>query len=159
MSLPATMPGQSGTPRYTVAICKGSALVPETKALLRAWRPGEALGELADRVLRDNLLGKTTAYRARDIVRRVFARRFLAPTSSPAKHLKHLVVRRRVDQPFADLCLLYAARRDDLLRDAIVRLYWPAIAEGRLTLAVQDAVIFLRQAEGDGRIPQPCPNR
>jgi hypothetical protein len=54
-----------------------------------------------------------------------------------------------------DLCLLYAARHDDLLRDAIVSLYWPAIAEGRLTLTAEDAVAFLRQAEADGRIPEP----
>ena len=54
---------------------------------------------------------------------------------------------------FSDLCLIYAARNDDLLRDAIVDLYWPALAEGRLTLSPTHVVEFLREAERDGRVP------
>jgi bacteriophage exclusion system BrxA-like protein len=62
------------TPRYTIAICKGSALVEETKTLLRAWLLNESIGDFQSRVLREDLLGRATAYRVKDIVRRVFAR-------------------------------------------------------------------------------------
>src|SRR5262249_48574056 len=102
----------SGGGHYTIAVCKGSALLQETKVLLRAWQPNESLSEFRDRVLREDLLGKMTAYRVNDIVRRVFARRFLRPDLPPARLLKQLVERDYPDQLFSDLCLVYAARSD-----------------------------------------------
>lgn len=141
--------------RYTIAVCKGSALLGETKALLRAWQPTETIEEFRDRVLRDDLLGKTTAYRADDIVRRFFARRFLVPAGRPALLLKRILRRSGSGALLSDLCLLYAARQDTLVRDAIVRVYWPAVSEGRLTLGSREVLTFLRHAEGNGRIPEP----
>lgn len=141
--------------QYTIAICKGSALLEETKVLLRAWKPAESSNEFSDRVLREDLLGRMTAYRARDIVRRVFARRYLRPDNRPAVLLKRLLERGQSAQLFSDLCLLYSARNDDLIRDAVTHLYWPALSEGRLRLFPTDVVEFLRQAERDGRTENP----
>jgi len=63
----------------TVDLIKESrlgTLLEETRVLLRAWKPPEPSNEFSQRVLREDLLGRMTAYRARDIVRRVvFARR------------------------------------------------------------------------------------
>jgi len=89
--------------RYTIAVCKGSAFLEETKALLRAWHPGEPTTEFRHRVLRQDLLGRMTAYRASDIVRRVFAWRFLRPDNRPAILLKRLLGRGQVGQVFSDL--------------------------------------------------------
>lgn len=141
--------------RYTIAVCKGSALLNEMKTLLRAWQPAESVTEFRERVLREDLLGRMTAYRASDIVRRVFAWRFLRPDNRPAVLLKRLLERGQTGQLFSDLCLLYAARNDDLLRDAIAQLYWPAASEGRLILNPMHVVEFLREAEREGRIPEP----
>jgi hypothetical protein len=141
--------------RYTIAVCKGSAFLEETKTLLRAWYPGETASEFRDRVLREDLLGRRTAYRTSDIVRRVFAWRFLRPDSRPAILLKRLVERGQPGQIFSDLCLLYAARNDDLIRDAVTRLYWPALSDGRLNLSPAYVVEFLRQADRDRRVPEP----
>ena len=142
-------------PRYTIAVCKGSALLDETKTLLRAWRPGESIHDFSARVLRDDLLGKSTAYRNRDIVRRVFARRLLLPDSKPARLLKHFLARASSAQVFSNLMLVYAARQDDLLRDVIAELYWPSFREGKLSLTTKHVIALLRDAEGDGRIPEP----
>jgi len=139
--------------QYTNTISKGSALLEETKILLRAWQPAESLDEFCGRVLREDFLGKMTAYRARDIVRRVFARRYLRPDNQPALLLKRLLEGSHSGQLFSDLCLLYASRNDDLIRDAVTHLYWPAFSEGRLTLSPAYVVDFLRQAERDARIP------
>ena len=140
---------------YTIAICKGSALLEETRALLRAWKPSESSNEFSERVLREDLLGRMTAYRAREIVRRVFARRYLRPDNQPARLLKRLLEGGQPGQLFSDLCLLYSARNDDLIRDAVIHLYWPALSEGRLTLVPTHVVEFLRQAEREGRIEDP----
>ena len=140
---------------YTIAICKGSAMLDETKILLRAWHPGESTSEFRDRVLREDLLGRMTAYRASDIVRRVFAWRFLRPSNKPALWLKRLLGKGKSGQLFSDLCLLYAARNDELIRDVVARVYWPALSEGRITLSPEYIVEFLRQAEREGRMSNP----
>jgi hypothetical protein len=140
---------------YTIAISKGSALLEESKALLRAWRPEESTREFRDRVLREDVLGRMTARRATDIVCRVFARRFLRPNDRPAFLLKRLLAKKQSGQLFADLCLLYAARNDDLIRDVVTHVYWPALSDGRLTISPPYLVEFLRQAERDGRMSEP----
>jgi|SRR5215831_361747 len=140
---------------YTIAISKGSALLNEMKALLRAWTPGEPLKEFSERVVQKDVLGKTTAQRANDVVRRVFANRFLVPDQAPAKYLHRLLQGNKSGQVFSDLCLLYSARNDALLRDVIVSGYWPAVAEGHLFLTPKEVVQFFRKAEEQGRIPRP----
>ena len=147
--------GTSEAVRYTIAICKGSALLEETKTLLRAWSATESPKQFSERVLREDLLGRMTAYRARDIVIRVFAKRYLRPSQAPAMLLKRLLERNHSRQLFSDLCFLYAARADDLIRDTVTQLYWPALTSGRLTLHPEYVVEFLRQAEREGKIPEP----
>lgn len=141
--------------QYTIAICKGSALLEETRALLRVWKPRESFNEFSERVLREDTLGRMTAYRAKDIVQRVFARRYLRPDNHPALFLKRLLEGGQPGQLFSDLCLLYSARNDDLIRDVVTQLYWPALSEGRLALAASHVVEFLRHAEREGRIEAP----
>jgi len=82
-------------------------------------------------------------------------RRFLRPGNKPATLLKRLLKHGQPGQLFSDLCLLYAARSDDLIRGAATRLYWPALSDGRLGLSPAYVVEFLREAERDGRIPEP----
>ena len=72
---------------YTQALSKGGALLPESRTLLCAWRPGEPGAEFAKRVLREDILGRATARRVLDIVR-VFTLCFLTPTDAPARHLR-----------------------------------------------------------------------
>jgi hypothetical protein len=140
---------------YTIAICKGSALLDETRALLRAWQLDENLAAFDARVLRQDILGKTTACRTRDIVRRVFAHRYLRPDDHPARHVKRLLASLGPGPWFGDLCLLYAARADRLLRDIVVEFYWPAVEQGRLTILPPAVVAFLREAQRQGRMRKP----
>jgi hypothetical protein len=140
---------------YTIAVSKGSALIDETKALLRAWEPAESLADFRRRIVRGDLLGKMTAQRADDVVRRVFAPRFLLPSDGPARQLKRLVESGQANALVVELCLLYAARQDALLRDAIVEVYWPVANTGQLVLSPRDIITFLHQGELNGRIPEP----
>ena len=146
--------------RYTITICKGSSLLNETRLLLGAWRPGEPLKVFHDRVLQSDLLGKTTARRAEDLLRRVFERRFLQPTDQPARMLRRLVgsgpgMIPSVRRIFADLCLLYSARLDGLLRDVITEVYWPAARAGQLPFGKRDVLVFIDEAEQAGRVASP----
>ena len=141
--------------RYTIALCKGAALVDETRTLVQHWTPGEEVGHFVDRVLHDNLLARSTAYRTKDIVRRVFARRFLVPTDAPARRLKGLMDNGLPRKVFAEVLFLYAARADHLLYDFTTEVCWPACRRGRSVLTTDDVVAFLAEATARGRIELP----
>lgn len=140
--------------RYTPALLKGRGLTGEMRTLLRAWQPGESEASLARRALAEDLLGKATAKRARDIVH-VFARRLLIPTDAPAQHLKPLAHSDGPRQVLNDLLFYYSARCDALMWDFTVERYWPAARDGRLSLANVAADDYLWEAEQDGRIAGP----
>ena len=139
---------------YTQALSKGGALLAETRILVQAWHPGEPNAAFAERVLREDLLGRATARRVLDIVR-VFTLRFLTSSDAPARHLRRLVVNDASRQIFNDVVFYYTALQDDLLRDFILLHYWPAVREGRLTISNQDVRHLILEAEQDGRIRTP----
>lgn len=140
--------------QYTIAISKGSALVDEMKVLLTAWQPGEPVDGFCDRVVRDGIIGKGTARRARDVVRRVFANRFLLPEDYPARHMKRLMESGASSRLIADLAMLFTARSDLLVRDVITQVYWPSAREGRLYLSAGDITVFIQEAEASGRVKE-----
>lgn len=139
--------------RYTNTISKGSALLTEMLALFQAWTPQTSLDDFEKQVLESGLLGTATAQRNRDLVRRVFARRFLRQQPPAAIYVKQLAGKDR--RLFSDLCLLYSARADTLLYDLITNLYGRFASEGRGLLTASDVVSFLRDAETTGAIPEP----
>lgn len=142
------------TAHYTQALAKGGALLPETRSLLRAWRPDESRGEFTERVLRDDVLGRVTAHRVRDLVR-VFTLRFLQPDDTAARHLQRCVEPDAPRQVFSDLVFFYTAQQDDLLRDFTVQRYWPTVRAGALGIRNEDVQRLIAEAHRDGRIRAP----
>src|SRR5207245_5124727 len=122
--------------RYSIAICKGAGLVSETRHLIEHWWPGENVDTFVRRVQEEDLLGRYTAYRSRDIARRVFARRFLLPTDRPAWMLKRIADRRLPPKIFTEMLFLFACRTDALLYDFTCWGYWEAVGRGRTRLTV-----------------------
>jgi hypothetical protein len=143
------------TERYTIRICKGTALLPETRVLLQEWQPGDTRSDLAQRTLENDLLGKSTAHRVNDIVRKGFAPRFLLPDPRAARYVKRLLEKRPNSDWFGNLCLLHAARADMLVRDAVTVLLRRACDEGRLALSVDAVISFLCESEEQGKMTTP----
>jgi len=141
--------------RYTIAICKGAALLDETRTLLGHWRLGEPYEDFAHRVEKDGLLGKATACRMRDIVRRVIIPRYLKPDDRPARVIKAALKANVQPAVFKELVLLYSARKDTLLRDFVLREFWPSIRRGKLFLDVASVLSFFSEALTDGKIGKP----
>jgi hypothetical protein len=141
--------------RYTIAICKGAGLVGETHQLIKHWRPGEEVKAFVQRVQEEDLLGRYTAYRARDIARRVFARRFLIPSDRPARMLKRIVDSGLPRKTFTEVLFLFACRADALLYDFTIQCYWEAVQRGRTHLTNADALAFFADALATGYIPRP----
>jgi len=148
------MPAGGETPnkRYTTAISKGAGMIDEVRRLLGHWRPGESLDAFVDRVKDDGFLGAATAYRTQDIVRRVFAPRFLRPTDKPARILKRILEAGLPGRTFTELLFVFTARSDPLIYDFTVREYWPAVRRGRPVLGTDAVLGFLSEATVDGRL-------
>lgn len=138
--------------KYSVAISKGAAMIEETRRLLEQWRPEETLDEFTRRVQEEGLLGNSTAYRTRDLVRRVFAPRFLKPSDKPARILKQVLASGLPGRVFSELLFVFAARQDSLVYDFTIREYWPASRRGRAIMDTDSMLSFLSEAHYDGRL-------
>ena len=66
------------------------------------------MNAFVQRVQAEDLPGRYTAYRAHDIARRVFARRFLIPSDRPARMLKGIVDRGLPRKTFTEMLFLFA---------------------------------------------------
>ena len=97
---------------YTARAIKATALLEETRALLRAWQPGESPADLRNRARREDLLGKATSTRRDDIVQSAFIDRFLIDGNEPAASLRSLLEQRGNGPWFKQLCLLAATGAD-----------------------------------------------
>jgi hypothetical protein len=137
---------------YSTMIAKGAAMIEETRRLLEYWHPEENLDEFAKRVQRDGLLCNATAYRTRDLVRRVFARRYLRPTDKPARILKAVLSRGLSGRVFTELVFIFAARQDPLVYDFTTREYWPAVRRQRITIDTGIVLSFISEAYFNGRL-------
>jgi hypothetical protein len=142
-------------PPYSIAICKGAALLDETQNLLRFWKPGESSEAFAQRALARGVLSSATAYRARDIVKRVFVRRYLTPNDVAARWMKAVLDAGLSRKTYIELLFLFACRCDPLVHDFTVRGYWPACRRNRAGLSNEDVVSFIDDAAEHGRIPKP----
>jgi Putative inner membrane protein (DUF1819) len=138
--------------KYSVAISKGAGLIEETRCLLEHWRPGEPLDGFTCRVQEEGLLGNSTAYRTRDIVRRVFAPRYLRPSDKPARILKRMLSSGLSGRIFTELLFVFTARQDPLVYDFTIREYWPAVRRGRAVLDTAPMLFFLSEAHENGRL-------
>ena len=137
---------------YTTAVSKGAGMIDETRRLLGHWRPGESLDDFARRVQQEGLLGGSTAYRVRDIVRRVFATRFLRPDDKPARILQKILTAGVSGKVFTELLFVYTARQDPLVYDFTIREFWPTVRRGKQTLDIEAMLGFLAEAHHDGRL-------
>jgi hypothetical protein len=127
-------------------------MIEETRRLLEHWRPGEPLDDFAGRVQEKGLLSNSTAYRTRDVVRRVFAPRFLRPTDKPARILQQVLASGLPGRVFTELVFVFTARQDPLVYDFTIREYWPAVRRGRTVLDTAPMLSFLSEAHYDGRL-------
>lgn len=138
----------AATEPYTSRVIKGSALLSECRELLRTWRPGETPAELEARVLEQDLLGKDTAQRVHDLVRQVFARRYLEDPEN-ALLLQHLLRERPRGEWFRHVTLVLVARVDRLVRDVVSEVLPALRQQGVATVSARDLLPFLERAETD----------
>lgn len=127
-------------------------MIEETRRLLEHWQPDETVDTFARRVQEQGILGNATAYRTRDVVRRVFAPRYLRPTDKPARLLQKLLLSGLPHRVFTELLFVFTARQDPLVYDFTIREFWPAVRRGRHVIDTDPMLSFLSEAHYDGRL-------
>jgi hypothetical protein len=113
------------------------------------------VGELETLALEEGLLAKSSARRVKDLVRPVFARRYLIDDGRPAAYLKGLLERGADGTLIRQIMLVYTARLHAILHDFVADVYWARYAAGAAHVSRADAEDFIRHATGDGRIAPP----
>ena len=131
--------------RYTTELSKGQGAVSETLTLLRIWQPGMPAKTFAQGIVEAGVLGRSTAVRTRDLVQRVFARRYLVDDGAPAEYLKYLNDKQADAAVIKQIMLVYTTRLHAILRDFISEVFWLRYAAGAEKISRSDAEEFIER--------------
>jgi len=138
--------------KYTTELSKGQGMIAETLALLQLWTPGMSVVELKAAAVQDGVIGRATSIRVKDIVGRVFAKRYLQDQDKPAIYLKQLMDLGVSGKMMGQIFLIHTARVHDVLHDFICQAYWDKYIAGESIIRRQDALDFLERAANNGVI-------
>lgn len=121
---------------YTSKIIKAGALIGDTKTLLSQWDATASVSENIDRVQWNNVFGKASRSRVKDILA-IFRQRYLTE-ESVTKAMATLVKGKFPTAALDRLLYFHSARADQLLHDAVTEILVPMQARGLVDINVQD---------------------
>ncbi len=140
---------ESPEPIYSSRIIKASALIADTKVLLAEWDLGSSAAENLDRARRENIFGKASRRRVRDILK-IFRQRYfddadvgtalvtLTQTGAPAQWINPLLY-------------FFSAQNDRTLRDIVIEVLYPRHLAGYTDLPVDYVVRAIRNWVAEGK--------
>lgn len=135
--------------RYTSKIIKAGALVGDTKTLLSHWDVNDSIEKNLDRVQRENVFGKASRSRVKDILA-IFRQRYLAE-EPVTRALVTLVQGRFPRAALERLFYFHSARADRLLQDAVTEILAPMQARGLVDVSVIDFQRHLEKWMDEGK--------
>lgn len=137
-------------------LTKGSANVADVVRLLSEWRPGEERGDYLRRVVDENLLGRTTRARARDVAQNVLGRRYLpAGGTEPAARLASLVTAGVPADIVGRLLYYHAALAEHLLYLVVSGPIYESCLRGVELLSVFEIRRFIARLSAAGLTTRP----
>lgn len=138
---------------YNSNLLKGTGLIQETLTLLDYYEEDENVLDFHKRILESGVLSKSTENRVKDIVRNVFAGRYLVYDLPVPKYLKEMRENYASIDVITQLFYIYTCRANPILADFIIEIYFPLSRKSYSALKASDPKDFIRQALVDGRIP------
>lgn len=127
-------------------------MVRETISLLRLWEPGDTTVSLANKAIAQGVFSRSTARRTLNIVREMFAPRFLREAGRSAQVLKFLVEAKVPLDDLTQLFFLHTARAQAIFADFVTEVYWPRYAAGASRLTRSEPQAFIQRALDNGRM-------
>lgn len=143
--------------RYTSNLQKGGALIQECRTLLSEWAPNKSANAFENRVASNNLLGKVSRRRVRDIVKRVFVRRFDIRTTPGPEPLRRLLETAASTNVIDRILYYHTALAEDLLYDFVTHFLYERHAEGGFRVSIRETEGFLTGIERAGRLRRWTP--
>lgn len=140
--------------QYTTKLQAGLGMLVETRNLLDLWSENMSTEQLNQAALESGEFPDITARRLRNVVKECFAPRYLVCDALPARILKP-VIQHLPDSALKQICLVYTARANEIVRDFISEVYWPMYASGRATVGKSHARLFVEESVRDGRTTTP----
>ena len=138
---------------YDTELQKAAALIDEIYELLLMWEPGMEPTALTSLAMEQGSLGRISQSRVRDIVQRVFSRRLLRPSDTPARRLKSIIDAGLHYSFYRDVLFVYTYRAHTIMYDFLQEVYWPAFFAGREKIAGQELKNFISRKSGTDRLP------
>lgn len=126
-------------------LTKGAASSADVLELLRLWGDDEAPSDFERRVIDENLLGKTSRNRARDVVKSVLHRRFFPEGArQPATNVFRLAVSAAPRDVVLSIMYYHTALAEHLLYVVSSELLYDLHCGGMNSVTATDVVRFLR---------------
>ncbi len=136
-------------PIYTSRIIKASALIADTKILLREWDLSRSVEENLDRASRQNIFGKASRKRIDDILLIFRQRYFDEPDVGAA--LVTLVQQDAPSQWIDPLLYFFSAQNDRLLRDVVIQVLYPRHKNGTTEVPKEVVIHAIRNWVAQGK--------
>jgi len=140
---------------YTTNIQKGGALIRECRILLLEWLPSESIDQFLERVSAQNVLGKLSRRRVRDIVKRIFRPRFIGSETPGVMAVRRLVEAGAAPDVVDRIFYYHAALADELLYDFAGDFLNRKYNEGGYSVTITEAEEFLFRLQRSGQVGHP----
>ena len=137
---------------YNSNLLKGTGLIQEMLILIDTYDGSEPYLDFQQRVVRDDLLSKSTENRVVDIVRNIFKDRFLGYDINIPEVLKEMREEYVSMSVLSQIFFLYTCRANRLLVDFIIEVYFKKLNSGYYDLKSNDPKDFIKTAIVDERI-------
>jgi hypothetical protein len=145
--------GRSHCPPYTSKIIKAGALLADTKTLLSHWDIRASIRENLDRLHRENVFGKASRSRVKNILA-IFRQRYLRD-ESVARALVVLVNHRFPATSLDRLLYFHSTRADCLLHDTVTGLLFPLNARGIVDIELAEVERIIAKWVREGKTTSP----
>ena len=137
---------------YNSNLLKGTGLIQETLTLLESYEENESLSDFHQRIFESGLLSKSTEGRIKDIVKNVFAIRYLRYDLPIPIYLKEMRANYASMDVIIQLFYIYTCRANPILRDFVEQVYFPLTSKSFSALKASDPKDFIKDALLDERI-------
>jgi len=140
-------------PIYTSRIIKASALIADTKVLLSEWNLDQPVVDNLDRARRENIFGKASRGRVKDILR-IFRQRYF-DDADLGTALVRLGQGGIPAQWLDPLLYFFAAQNDRTLRDIVAKVIYPRHRAGYTDLPIEIVTRAIRNWVAEGKTKTP----
>lgn len=140
------MKGKESPHGYTTRLQKAGAAIEDSRILLRHWSYEIPTEQLTEKLVSENVLGKTSRMRMKDIITRVFVPRYVNGEPKDAwRYLQTLEVGGTDSDTMASMLYFHTARSEKILYDFMVEEVYPRFIVGHSEIGVDDAVKFISE--------------